>query len=290
MLVYGAAFAAQAQEHDEHAQHAAAPKPAAQAEAAQQEAAHAHHHHDQMPSPAPAQAADHVAPDPPQYVMAPMTDAQMIRTMRMDDDASLFKFKLDTFERARGDEAYSTAWNAQAWYGGDFDKLWLRSEGTRQGGVTQARIEAFWNHAFASHWDWQLGLRRDFGSGPSRDWAAFGVQGLAPYWFEVEATAYLGANGRTAFGLRAEYELLLTQRLILQPEAQFNLYARNDPLRGNASGLNDVEFGLRLRYEIRREFAPYLGVVRKYRRHAENRDIGFDRSETQLVAGLRLWF
>lgn len=299
-------FAARAQEqtHDEHAQHATTSKQAAGTKATPVKKfepdavdAHVHHHDHASPQAAPptevSAEADHVPPDPPQHVMAPMSDAEMIRVMQMDDTASLFKFKLDTFERAKSDDAYSTAWNAQAWYGGDFDKLLLRTEGERERGTTDVRIEAFWNHAFASFWDWQLGARRDFGTGPSRNWAAFGVQGLAPYWFEVEATAYLGESGRTAFGVRAEYELLLTQRLILQPEIELNFYGRNDRARGVVSGLSDGEFGVRLRYEIRREFAPYVGVVRKYRHVADEHDLSLDpvgRSETQVVAGLRIWF
>jgi copper resistance protein B len=298
---------AQEQAQAEHAHHAAASKAADQDETAaqsknpQQEPADAHaHHHDHVAaSPAqtqvdkPTAADDHVPPDPAQHPMAPMTDAEMTRAMEMDDTAKLFMFKLDTFERAKSSDAYSTAWNAQAWYGGDFDKLLLRSEGEREHGITDARVEAFWNHAFASFWDWQLGARHDFGSDPSRDWAAFGVQGLAPYWFEIEATAYLGDGGRTALGLRAEYELLLTQRLILQPEIEVNFYGREDRARGIASGLNDAELGLRLRYEIRREFAPYVGVVWKHRREAGDVfPLGVDRAgtERQIVAGLRLWF
>jgi len=162
-------------------------------------------------------------------------------------------------------------WDAVAWYGGDFDKLWLRSEGERESHRTDARIEALWNHAFASYWDWQLGARRDFSGGsahnvPDRTWTAFGIQGLAPYWFEIEATAYVGDGGRTAARVRAEYELLLTQRLILQPELELNWYDRRDRVREIAGGLSDAEVGLRLRYEIRREIAPYIGVVWKHRR------------------------
>src|SRR5262249_52517919 len=116
-----------------------------------------------------AQQADHVPPDPPQQTMAPMSEAAMMRVMQMDDTAPLFAFKLDTLERAKSDAAWSTAWNATAWYGGDFDKLLLRTEGEREHGKTDARVEAFWNHAFASFWDWQLGTRRDFGSDPARN-------------------------------------------------------------------------------------------------------------------------
>ena len=205
-----------------------------------------------------AQDADHVPPAPPQQPMAAMSDSEMARVMEMDDQARFAMFKLDECERAQSSDAYSTVWNAEAWYGGDFDKLWLRTEGDREARTTDARLEAFWDHAFASYWDWQLGARHDFGSGPERSWAAFGVQGLAPYWFKIEATAYVGDRGRTAARLRAEYELLITQRLILQPELELNLYGKSDRAREIESGLSDAEFGLRLRYEIRREFAPYI--------------------------------
>lgn len=243
-------------------------------------------------STAHAQDADHVPPAPPQQPMAPMADAEMTRVMEMDDQARFAMFKLDEFERAQSNDAYSSVWNAEAWYGGDFDKLWLRTEGDREAGTTDARLEGFWDHAFASYWDWQLGARQDFGSGPARSWAAFGVQGLAPYWFKIEATAYVGDQGRTAARVRADYDLLLTQRLVLQPELEVNLYGKSDRARGIASGLSDAEFGLRLRYEIRREFAPYIGVVWKHRSDDAATGLGLspiDRNETQFVVGIRLW-
>ena len=232
----------------------------------------------------------HVAPPQAAQPMAPMSMQEMDRAMDMHDDPLLAMFKLDQFERARGDDAYATSWEAEGWIGRDFDKLWLRTEGEHEDGATDARIEAFWDHAFASFWDWQLGVRHDFGSGPQRSWAAFGVQGLAPYWFEVEATAYVGEQGRTALRLRAEYELLLTQRLILQPELEANLYGKSDPARGATDGLSDFDLGLRLRYEIRREFAPYIGVV--WVRRFGDSDASTMRagSDTQFVAGLRIWF
>ena len=236
----------------------------------------------------------HVAPPPAAQPMPPMSMQEMDRVMDMHDDPLLAMFKLDQFERAHGDDAYSTSWEAEGWIGRDFDKLWLRTEGEHENGATDARIEAFWDHAFASFWDWQLGARHDFGSGPGapadRDWAAFGVQGLAPYWFEIEATAYVGGQGRTALRLRAEYELLLTQRLILQPEVEANLYSKSDPARGVTDGLSDFDFGLRLRYEIRREFAPYVGVVWVRRFGDDNSLTARAGSDTQVVAGLRVWF
>lgn len=201
---------------------------------------------------------------------------------------------IDQLEAFHGRDANGQSWEAEGWYGNDSDKLWLRSEGEHSGGkLEDASLEAFWNRNVATFWSTQLGVRHDFGAGPTRDWAAFGVQGLAPYWFELEATAYVGPAGRTAARLRADYELLFTQRLILQPEAEVNLYGKADPARGIGSGVSDAALGLRLRYEIRREFAPYIGVVWTRRfgataslARAEHQAV-FDR---QWVAGVRIWF
>lgn len=203
--------------------------------------------------------------------------------MEMNDDAHFGMLKFDQLEHAIA-PGNGVDWNADAWYGGDFDKVWLRSEGERSDGMLDARTEVFWDHAFASFWDWQLGARHDSGLGATRDWAAFGVRGTTPYWFELEATAYASDQGRTAFRLRTEYELLITQQLVLQPELETNFYGKSDRAREIQSGLSDAQFGLRLRYEIRREFAPYVGVVWT-RRFADNA-----RDDTQLVAGVRFWF
>ena len=222
-----------------------------------------------------------------------MSPAQMADVMQMHDDAPFGMFKLDQFERALGHNR--AAWEAETWFGGDIDKLWLRSEGVHESGGTEARTELFWTHAVDTFWDWQLGARHDSdsGGGPARSWAAFGVQGLAPYWIELQATAYLGEHGRSALRLRAEHELLLTQRLVLQPEAELNLYGRSDVRGEIGSGISDASFGLRLRYEVRREFAPYLGIVRDLR-FGETADLvrmaGRNAAYTQWVGGVRVWF
>jgi copper resistance protein B len=221
-----------------------------------------------------------------------MSKQAMVDVMQMDDDARFGMLKFDQFEHAFT-PGNGVSWDADAWYGGDFDKLWLRSEGEHADGRLDARTELFWDHAFASFWDWQLGARHDSGLGHTRDWAAFGVQGIAPYWFEVEATGYASDQGRTAFRLRTEYELLITQKLVLQPELETNFYGKDDRAREVGSGLSDAQFGLRLRYEIRREFAPYVGVV--WTRHFGDaarfaRDDGHDALDAQIVAGVRFWF
>ncbi|MGN2246857.1 copper resistance protein B [Frateuria sp. GZRR35] len=208
--------------------------------------------------------------------------------MAMGDDprfATLHVDRLEAVHTSRGD---GQQWEVQGGYGNSRDKLWLRSEGERSGGrLGTADVELLWQHAVASFWDTQLGVRTDTGGGPGRQWVAFGIQGLAPYWFELEATGYIGPAGRTAARLRADYELLFTQRLVLQPELELNAYGKADPARHLGSGLSDIALGLRLRYEIRREVAPYVGGVwtRRFGSTAAH-----DRSlfEWQWVAGVRI--
>lgn len=190
-------------------------------------------------------------------------------------------------------EQTSLQWDGQFWIGRDLNKLWIKSEGDRLNGSTDAKIEAFWSHTISPFWDLQLGARRDFGAGPKRNWAAFGVQGVAPYGIETEITGYVGGSGRTALALKAEYDLLLTQRLIFTPEIEASLHGKNDEARGVGSGLSDASLSLRLRYEVTREFAPYVGVSfgRKFGRTASYAsEAGESRSERAILAGVRIWF
>lgn len=184
--------------------------------------------------------------------------------------------------------------DAEGWIGGDVNRLWLKADGERRAGRLGAtRTEALWDRRFATYWSSQIGLRHDFGQGPGRNWAAIGVQGLARYWFNVQATAYLGESGRTAARLEAEYDLLFTQRLILQPTMEMNLYGRRDAARDIGSGLSDMSLGLRLRYEMSRQFAPYVGVSwqRKFGDTADfARAAGEDVRSTRVIAGVRMWF
>jgi copper resistance protein B len=214
--------------------------------------------------------------------------------LHMHGSAPTGMLLVDQLEAFHGRDGNGQSWEAEGWYGNDADKLWLRSEGEHSGGrLEDGELEALWNHAVATFWSTQLGVRHDFGAGPKREWAAFGVQGLAPYWFEIEATAYAGSSGRTAARLRADYELLFTQRWILQPELEVNFHGKSDPARGIGDGLTDAKLGLRLRYEIRREFAPYIGVV-WVRRFGATADFARDGHQAvfdqQWVAGVRIWF
>ena len=240
------------------------------------------------------QPSGHVAPPPPQHEMEAMSAAEMVDIMGMDDRAGYGLFAFDRLETVYADAGTTLAWSARAAYGGDVDRAWLRGEGERMHGRTEhADVELLWGRAIAPYWDTQIGVRHDFGRGPDRSWAAFGVQGLAPYWFEVSATAYVGERGRTALRGEVEYEGLLTQRLVLQPRIEINAYGNNDRAAGVGSGLSDTAFGLRLRYEMRREFAPYIGIERHWRfggtADAARAD-GQAVAETQWMAGVRFWF
>jgi copper resistance protein B len=233
-----------------------------------------------------ASEAGHVPPDPPQHPMGDMRYREMAAMMQMDDTARTAKVLLDQLEWRDLAEGNASIWDVQGWYGGDSDKFGLKTQGERVASRTQnAHADLLWDHIVARRWSVQAGARQDFGEGPARTWAALGVQGLAPYWFDTEATLYIGGEGRTAVRLKAEYELLFTQRLILQPEGEANLYGKPDPARHLGSGLSDLEIGLRLRYEVRREIAPYVGVV-----WSQLRASGRDVSDVRLVAGLRAWF
>lgn len=263
-----------------------------------------HHHPDstQKPeSPRPAAGdedtsseAAHIAPDPPQHTMGDMPYAQMAAMMQMDDRARTAMVLVDQFEWRNAAEGNAAVWDAQGWLGGDYNKLWIKTEGERVAGVTEgAHADVFWDRNISRWWSIQAGVRQDFGVGPSRTWAAIGVQGITPYWFDTEATFYVGEQGRTAIRLKSEYDLLFTQRLILQPEAEANLYGKSDSARHLGSGLSDLELGLRLRYEVRRELAPYVGVVwsRQFGGTADRvRQSGGNPSDVQFVAGLRALF
>jgi copper resistance protein B len=201
---------------------------------------------------------------------------------------------LDRLELAQRDGERELGWEASAWIGGDVRKLWLRSEGhAANGQVESGNLEVLYGRGVRAWWDVVAGVRQDFGDAPSRTWAAFGVQGLVPYKFEVSATAYIGQDGRTAGSLEAEYDTLLTNRLILQWSAEAELHGKDDPVRGVGAGLSAVKAGLRLRYEIHRRFAPYIGIQRS---QAFGTTAGLRRSaaqpagDTEWVAGLRVWF
>lgn len=213
---------------------------------------------------------------------------------RMGDVHNFYGLLVDRLERVRTRENSSTEYDLQAWFSRDYDRAVLKAEGEIDDGEHhELSTELLWGHAVATYWNTQLGVRYDGGIEPSRSWLAFGVQGLAPYWFEIDLTGYAGEHGRTALSLEAEYELLLTQKLILQPRVEANFYGKRDAERETGSGLSDLAVGLRLRYEIRREIAPYIGLERSGKFGGT---AGFARAEgkqtyeTRIIGGLRFWF
>ncbi|WAW87761.1 copper resistance protein B [Xanthomonas citri pv. malvacearum] len=201
---------------------------------------------------------------------------------------------LDRLEASNTNRGSGQAWESRAWIGGDVDRLWLRSEGERHDGRTEsASLEAFYGHAISPWWDVLVGARQDIGAGEHRSWAAFGVQGLAPYKFETEATLYVGTGSRAALRLEGEYEVLLTNRLILQPRVEADIALTDDNRRGIGSGLEQVELGLRLRYAITRRFAPYIGWVhsRSFGDSAQRAAMDdIPARDSRFVAGVRVWF
>lgn len=216
--------------------------------------------------------------------------------MPLMDDSPFGLILLDRLEYGDSDDGNSRLWDAQGWYGGDYNKLWVKTEGEGATGesLEAAETQLLYNRTFSPFWGWQTGVRYDVRPG-EKDvaHAVFGLQGLAPQWFETDVALFLSDEGDVSLRGEFEYDLLLTQRLKLQPRLEFNAYAQDIPERNLGSGLGNTEAGLRLRYEIRRELAPYIGV-RWERLYGETRDMaraaGGDPSRTSLVVGIRAWF
>lgn len=296
-LALALATPAWAQDHVNHAHHA---QPATKVEDP-----HAGH---STPAPAQEPVHDHASmghdasgqPVVPVEPIPSVTDADRAAAFpdlahSMEHGAGINHYVLiDRLEAVDLDHGSGEAWELQGWAGGDIDRLWFRSEGERARGHTEsADAELLYGHSVSPWWDLVAGVKHDFKPGDSQTWAAFGVQGMSPYKFEIEATAYLGEGGRSAASFEAEYDVLLTNRLILQPLLEVELYGKDDARRGIGSGLSTVEAGLRLRYEVTRQFAPYIGVSheRAFGDTADyRRDEGEDSRDTRFVAGLRFWF
>ncbi|OYY26643.1 MAG: copper resistance protein CopB [Acidovorax sp. 17-64-282] len=214
--------------------------------------------------------------------------------LRLADETSFGSVLFDSLEAVRSDGKTSGSYDILGRFGRDYNKFVLKAEGeVANGKLQEARTEALWSHGVATFWDAQLGLRHDSGIGPNRSWLAMGIQGLAPYWFEVDAAAYVGSGGRTALRLSADYELLLTQRLIVQPRIEANFYGKSDVARDIGKGLSNVTTGIRVRYEFTRQFAPYVGVewANRFGQTADlARAAGEQTRNTRYVAGVRFWF
>ncbi|WP_041864810.1 copper resistance protein B [Sphingomonas sp. MM-1] len=193
----------------------------------------------------------------------------------------------------KGPDAY--LWDAQGWYGGDIDRLWLKAEGEGAfgGRIDDAEVQALWSHAIGPWFDLQAGLRGDFRPGPDRAQIVLGVQGLAPYWFEVDAAAFVSHKGDLTARAEVEYDQRLSQRLIFQPRVEIDLSAQDVRELGLGSGLTSIAAGARLRYEFAREFAPYVGVEYE-RKIGDTADFARDAGEGvggwRALIGIRAWF
>ena len=200
----------------------------------------------------------------------------------------------DRLETQITDDDAGYLWDVQGYYGGPTSRLWFKSEGEGAFGepIEEAEFQALYAKAIAPYWDLQVGIRQDV-AGPETTYAVIGIQGLAPYMFEVDAAMFVSHSGDITARIETELDQRITRRLILQPRAEISLSAQGIPRLGIGAGLDSVELGVRLRYELIREFAPYIGVEQSWRvgKSADfMRAAGEDASATNYIVGVRFWF
>jgi len=209
------------------------------------------------------------------------------------DEHIWYHAMLEQFEGRFG-AADGFHWEGQAWAGTDTNRIRFRSEGTLDdtGRAEEGRYELLYERPVTSFFNLQGGIRTDADSHAGRSWAALGVEGLAPLFWHVAAAGYVGSQGHLAARLEASYDLLLTQRLIVQPQVEMNFYSKADPRRAIGSGLSGLDAGLRLRYEITRKFAPYIGLAHEEafgETAAAARKAGGRSSALRFTIGIRSW-
>lgn len=243
-------------------------------------------------APAPLPPSDHYADRI--YQNGAMADSRaMLHNEHGGSTSSMILFNLAEYQVRNGRDGYR--WDGEAWFGKDLDRLVVMTEGEGafREGVDSAEVQALYSRALDPYWNVQAGVRYDFKPNPSRTYATIGIEGVAPYWFETEAAVFLSNKGEVLGRIEGYYDQRLTQRLILQPRVELNLSAQDVPETRIGSGLSNAELGLRLRYEIRREFAPYIGVSydRKFGQTADYaRADGKGVKATSFVIGVRTWF
>jgi copper resistance protein B len=202
-------------------------------------------------------------------------------------------FNLAEYRAQKGVDAYR--WDGEGWYGGDINRFVVKSEGegTVGGRIESAEVQALYSRAIDPWFNLQAGVRHDVRPGPPRTYATIGFEGIAPYWFDVSGALFLSDKGAVLGRLEGTYDQRITQKLILQPRVEFNFAAQDVPANDIGAGLADAELGLRLRYEVKREFAPYIGVSweRKIGNTARfSRAAGERVQATSIVFGIRTWF
>lgn len=213
----------------------------------------------------------------------------------VDDQRVFMHGVLDQLEGRMGGGEADLRWMGEAWIGTDSNRLWLKTEGQvgAHGRIEDGQQELLYDRPITPWFDLQAGARYDLDSRPGRGWAAVGVQGLAPYGVHLAVTGYVGERGRTAARVEVSYDVLVTQRLILAPEIELNAYGQADPARRIGDGLSDIDAGLRLRYEVTRKFAPYVGISEQASFGQTARLVRANREPSQaarLVVGVRAWF
>lgn len=227
-------------------------------------------------------------------LLSPMFLHSLPGVAHESDDPLLSKVMIDQLEWRNANEADLYMLDAQAWIGKDLHKLWLKMDASHSDGATEeAEVQALYSRAITPFWDLQIGWRRDIKPTPTQDWAVIGIQGLAPYYFDIGAALFVQDSGDTAARFSAEHDIMLTQQWVVSPEVSLNFYGQTDNETMTGSGLSDAQIGLRLRYEIRREFAPYLGIIwqKKFDMTADfAQSLQEPVSDTQWVAGIRAWF
>ena len=242
--------------------------------------------------PAPPPATDHAA----DALFDPAELAQSRAAMVQEMGGGAYHkvmFNLAEVQVRNGADNYR--WDAEAWFGGDLDRFVIKSEGRGDivGDTGEAEVQALYSRAIGPYFNVQGGVRYDLRPTPSRGYATIGIEGLAPYMFEVGGALFVSNRGAVLARVEGSYDQRITQRLILQPRVELNFAAQDVRDTGIGAGLSDAELGLRLRYEIKREFAPYIGVSydAKLGKSAQFARAAAERvSSVSLVIGLRTWF
>jgi copper resistance protein B len=253
-----------------------------------------------------APLAPPVAPPPPGAFSGPENAADTVfgpaamhgsqaALLRDHGRMSTYRLRFDRLEFGASDEGETYAWDTDFWYGEPLSRLWIKTEGEGAFGdeLERGEVQALYSRAITPFFDLQGGIRYDFAPDPQRGHLVLGVQGTAPYWFEIDAAAFLSNEGELTARVEGEYDLLITQQLILQPRVEIELSAQDVPELNIGAGVTSAEAGLRLRYEIVPEFAPYIGVQyeRAFGRTADFREAEGDSAGTiSFLAGVRIWF
>lgn len=213
-------------------------------------------------------------------------------TAKLLDTAIFGHLLIDQLEGRFGfNEGNTFRWEAEGWVGTDENRLRMLTEGRYSDGELDDGIhQLFYSRAISTYFDALVGGRVDLDSSPSRGWGAIGISGLAPQFFKVSAIGYISGGGHLALRLEASYDLMITQRLILQPQTELNFYSKDDPARKVGAGLSELDVGLRLRYEITREFAPYIGITYFGLYGATADYAGGSTQQVRFTVGLRTWF